>query len=388
MINRKLVSMVLVCASVLAAGAQARPARYLNKEAEQLKVASGRYGDPQYTGDDKTVAKAFESYKRLFDLKIFSPWDESADTLTVEQKIRLLDSNFAEFIKEVSAIESPEMKKFLTTLGNDVMTNRRIRLEDDSVKREQLYNYIDVNSWIGLYNYLPIWKIENALSKPDYDVNTAPWGLEYIASIDKNITDPAVKHAMLNSCAEQVLEWGKCPDVDDFWIPFCDFAGNDSDIVKKYSPKVKSLKTTAPGMKSIDFAFTDRDGKQHHLSDFFGKVIYVDVWASWCGPCRAEIPHIERHFNEYYKNNDKVMFLSISVDEDRDDWIKALDADKPQWSQFNVTGNDHISLSEAYGIGGIPRFMIFNADGTIHDADAFRPSDKEFRTKLDAVISL
>ena len=109
------------------------------------------------------------------------------------------------------------------------------------------------------------------------------------------------------------------------------FLGEDSPVVKYYANKVKSLKSTRAGMKAIDINFTDADGKPHKLSDFFGKVIYIGVWASWCGPCRKEIPHIARHYTEYYKGNDKVMFLSISVDEDENAWKKAMEKDKPLW---------------------------------------------------------
>ena len=54
--------------------------------------------------------------------------------------------------------------------------------------------------------------------------------------------------------------------------------------------------------------------------------------------------------------------------------------------QFRASGEDHQALTDAYGIGGIPRFMVINADGTIYNADAFRPSDEDFRKKLDAAI--
>lgn len=192
-----------------------------------------------------------------------------------------------------------------------------------------LLDTVDLNSWIGLYNYLPVWAFESKLETPDFDADMTPWGLAYIKAIDEKITDPDVRKALLNNCALQVLEWGQCNNVDDFWLPFVEFAGEDSPVVKYYANKVKSLKSTRAGMKAIDINFTDADGKPHKLSEFFGKVIYIDVWASWCGPCRKEIPHIARHYTEYYKGNDKVMFLSISVDEDENAWKKAMEKDKP-----------------------------------------------------------
>lgn len=75
------------------------------------------------------------------------------------------------------------------------------------------------------------------------------------------------------------------------------------------------------------------------------------------------------------------------MDEDRDAWLRIIDKDKPEWLQFIASGEDAGELSKAYGIMGIPRFIIINTDGTIVDADAFRPSDEDFREKIDGIIN-
>ena len=184
-----------------------------------------------------------------------------------------------------------------------------------------------------------------------------------------------------------MISWGKCDNIDDFWTPFVEFAGKDSRAVRRYADRVISIKKNKSGMPAIDFSFKDRDGNSHRLSDYFGKVLYIDCWASWCGPCRKEIPHIEKHYKEYYKGNDKIAFISISIDEDRDAWLRLIEKDKPEWLQFIASGEESEALSKAYGIMGIPRFLLFNADGTIAVAGAFRPSDENFRQKLDEVIN-
>lgn len=353
----------------------------------EIDVTRDSNGDCSFIfkGDNARAAEYLKAYNEYFDIGKYFPFEN--DTVPTDVKQAEIDNNYAALKRDLDKVSDGKVKEFLKRLTDDAYLNFRVRLcGSDQKKAAILLDTVDLNSWIGLYNYLPVWAFESKLETPDFDADMTPWGLAYIKAIGEKITDPDVRKALLNNCALQVLEWGQCNNVDDFWLPFVEFAYEDSPVVKYYANKVKSLKSTRAGMKAIDINFTDADGKPHKLSDFFGKVIYIDVWASWCGPCRKEIPHIARHYTEYYKGNDKVMFLSISVDEDENAWKKAMEKDKPLYSQFRASGEDHQALTDAYGIGGIPRFMVINADGTIYNADAFRPSDEDFRKKLDAAI--
>lgn len=377
---------ILLCASVIIAGAQSKKHSFLNSEAERLNVATDSNGRAVYVGEDKSVAALFDDYDILFEFSLFYPLDEAADTLSNEVKKGMLDSNYAEFKSKLDALQESEIKQFLKVLSSDAYLNYCIRLEEDSVNLAALFDRVDMNSWIGIYNDLPMWKIEGSLPNADFDVNTTPFGLAYIDAIRRNITDEAVRNAMLANCAMFVLDWGRTPDVDAFWIPFKEFAGEDNPVVKRYASKVESIKKTRAGLPAIDFEFTATDGSKAKLSDLYGKVLYIDVWATWCGPCRKEIPYVEKHV-EHYKDNDRVRFVSISVDDDREAWLELLAKDKPQWTQFNADPEQNSVMSKAYGISGIPRFIIVNADGTIRDADAFRPSDPDFHAKLDKIIN-
>ena len=163
-------------------------------------------------------------------------------------------------------------------------------------------------------------------------------------------------------------------------------AGSDSLLIRKYADKVKSIKNTKKGMMAPEFFFTDREGNVHSSKEFLGKVVYIDCWATWCGPCCREIPYLEKRVAEY-QGNGKVRFVSISMDSNRQAWLKKLDKDNPAWEQFILDKVQDEALSKAFGINGIPRFILLNADGTIADSDAFRPSDKDFHQQLDAVLN-
>lgn len=127
-------------------------------------------------------------------------------------------------------------------------------------------------------------------------------------------------------------------------------------------------------MPAYDSEFLDANGGLHRISEFKGKLLYVDFWATWCGPCKAEIPRLA-NLVEHYKGNDKVQFISVSVDENVDAWKKMIAKDNPRWPQFIASKEQHAKISKDWGIVGIPRFLLINVDGTINNADAIRPSD-------------
>lgn len=172
-------------------------------------------------------------------------------------------------------------------------------------------------------------------------------------------------------------------DIDTFWNAFKEFG--DADVVKALETKVNALKATEKDMKAPVGEFNDIDGNTHKSSDFEGKVLYVDFWATWCGPCKKEIPHMAKLY-EHYKDNPKIAIISISIDTDVEAWKKMVTKDKPSWPQYIAEGPQHVKLSNDWGITAIPRFIILNADGTIRSANAVRPSASDIIQQLDEII--
>lgn len=134
--------------------------------------------------------------------------------------------------------------------------------------------------------------------------------------------------------------------------------------VKDIMEKIQNLKNTVEGKPFVDFTIENGnpDGTSVSLSDYVGKGKYVlvDFWASWCGPCIAEIPVLE----EVYKKHagDKFEILSVAVWNERADTEKALEKYKFPWPQILDAQNIPTDL---YGIDGIPHIILFGPDGTI-----------------------
>ena len=136
--------------------------------------------------------------------------------------------------------------------------------------------------------------------------------------------------------------------------------------------------TLKAGMASPDFRYRDVNGKVVSLKDLKGKYVYIDIWATWCGPCCLEIPHLKEL--EQKMHGKKIAFVSISVDENRKAWQKFVKEKGMGGIQLNAEGNE--KFMQAYGISGIPRFILLDKKGKIIDADMTRPSNPKTLKRL------
>lgn len=137
-----------------------------------------------------------------------------------------------------------------------------------------------------------------------------------------------------------------------------------------------------PGGESIDFAYPDMNGKVHHLKDFRGKVVLVDVWATWCKPCLAEQPALEA-LEKSFEGKD-VVFLSASIDTEKDKWKNMVETKK--LSGLHLYTNNEGSLIKDYEVTEIPRFILFDKDGKMVSFDAIRPSDPKLKELIQSKI--
>ena len=147
------------------------------------------------------------------------------------------------------------------------------------------------------------------------------------------------------------------------------------------------LNDNSKGTTAIDFKFTDINGKEVALSDFKGKVVYIDIWATWCGPCKKEVPHLKKLEEAYHENKD-IVFMGISVDvsKDKNKWESYLKSENLKGIQLFAGDAAQKGIMQPYKIKGIPRFMLIDRDGKIISADAPRPSSNEIKVFLDAAL--
>ncbi|WP_220654069.1 TlpA disulfide reductase family protein [Bacteroides fragilis] len=131
---------------------------------------------------------------------------------------------------------------------------------------------------------------------------------------------------------------------------------------KRIEKQCQAMKATAIGQKFTDFSGKAVDGSEVSLSDYVGKGTYtlVDFWASWCGPCRAESPHVAQLYNEYKDKG--LTVLGVAVWDKPEHTKKAIKELNINWPQIIDTGMTPMDL---YGVNGIPFIILFGPDGTI-----------------------
>ena len=161
---------------------------------------------------------------------------------------------------------------------------------------------------------------------------------------------------------------------------------SNEEMLSELDTKYENLKNLERGNASPGFNFEDINGAMVDLQDLKGKNVYIDVWATWCGPCKREIPFLKTLEGDYHDEN--IEFVSISVDtpKDKQKWLDMV-ADKELKGIQLISDNGwSTSFVEEYLINGIPRFILLDAEGNIVSANAPRPSSgKKIREMIDGL---
>ena len=355
--------------------------------------------DAEYEGVNAELSRVVNANSQAFDImKYFSP--DPAYAKTYDEYRQILEDEYAGVEASVAAVTDRKARDYYARLseGRYRWTRLRILMDEAYDEGKDLSEYpeyaeltagIDPNDPMNIRsNMLLVWEGAQHKLPNEFGSDMSDYCIESLDIIGREITNPVVRDVLTRNAAFSFFTYhAGSSDVAKFWSRFKDFAKDYPELIAEYEPKVKALTGTAKGAPMpFDPVMSDLEGKECRLSEFVaGKFAYIDIWATWCGPCRKEIPHFAE-VAKHFAGNDKVCLVSISVDSDHQAWVKMISDEKPAWPQFILSPEQQKLFMDAWGISGIPRFIMLDKSGRIFSADAKRPSSEDIVATIEAEL--
>ena len=371
----------------------------VNLETVKDKKSSKSFKQLVVTGPNKRASDYLNKLSRATSITAITGFGRPEDRVGKEEGLRILEETITRMRKTLKKVKPQAARDFMSRYTDMLYNHYRLEILSEhrhthiywqwgNEDYRKVITEIDPNDPVGLTWRLPHRWVYNQIDPTlANQSDLTDYALRYIEVMRPVISDKQVKHCLLDNLVDRVVSQGNPKDVDRFWKPIAEYAAEDTELLNKYLPKIEALKNTRAGKMAPEQTFSDINGKPHQLSELRGKVLYIDVWATWCVPCKNEIPHFAK-VAEHYKDNPNILLISISTDreKDHDKWRKMITDEKPAWPQYVMKDAEHEKFSNDFNIQFIPRFIIINADGTIQNADAPRPSDKNIIHTLDEII--
>lgn len=225
------------------------------------------------------------------------------------------------------------------------------------------------------YNYLINAMVVAPKASEEYEKNKDEGYLSALNKATMQLENESIRNLVLYDNVKVRL-----PRANNRKKVYDDFMNLSSNEMhkKKTTELYNFLSVLEPGRPSPKWEnYENYAGGTTSLDDLKGKYAYIDVWATWCGPCIAEIPALEKIMKEYHGKN--IEFVSISVDnnKDHDTWMKMVAGKRLSGIQLFADKALNSEFMKAYKISALPRFILLDPHGNIVTTNAPKPSDKK-----------
>lgn len=302
--------------------------------------------------------------------------------------IKVVDGKFT----YTGKCQSPELAIMLVSSKNTLTSNHNTALFftepganiniviDSSAKDKILITGSKVNDEFKQFRQNSLVKIEDKERKAFENVNPMNINdakvmdslMKLAQSIDQEKKQAVIDYISTHKNTVVGVAYAYLISTQDADIKFIQSAYDATDeTVKKtfYAEEIKkkidAVSKTETGATAIDFTSTNAEGKPVKLSDFYKdkKFVLLDFWASWCGPCRKENPNVVKAYNQFHSKGFDV--LGISLDEDKNEWLDAVNKDKLTWTQVSDLKGWDSEVARLYNISAIPTNFLIDGNGKI-----------------------
>ena len=134
---------------------------------------------------------------------------------------------------------------------------------------------------------------------------------------------------------------------------------------KAFAQRIEAAKTIGIGKKAPGFTQNDPDGNPVSLSDYLGKYVLLDFWASWCGPCRQENPNLVKAYAAYKDKGFEILGVSLDNKDGKEAWVKAIEKDGLTWTQVSDLNSWNNEVARSYGVRAVPQSYLIDPQGVI-----------------------
>ena len=281
----------------------------------------------------------------------------------------------------------PQMDYYVLRVGNThvnliIRNGSDIKVYGDGANLNSFVNIVNSAESSNMFKYIQTlnnWQIRSNQARADIKANPAKgdsinrvvsgefqrFQAETKSFIQRNPNSPAL-YAALNGIDAQA-DFATYESVVQQLVKSFGASPSIQTLEKNYlaaKAQVEANDKLAPGKEAPDFEETMPDGSTMKLSDLRGKVVLLDFWASWCGPCRRENPHVVQLYEKYKDKGFTIM--SVSLDKDKQRWLDAIKKDNLSWP-YHVSDLKFWSSKAArlYGVSGIPFTVLIDQEGKI-----------------------
>lgn len=357
------------------------PTKYV--EYEGLGANENNYLIKQNTLKESFGQFNYYGYYAKVDEKIFLKQTDSiyhlrSDFLkeqgNLEKEFIYLETKSLEYDKLIRLASYEMMHGFVTK-------NTSFKVSDNFPNPYKNIDLTDKKSSISPYyiSFLEGYLRKITFSKLEKN-NLADPILKTLESIEENIKTPALREILAYNVGKNDLKRSK--DVEVAFKKYNDLTKNE-----KRKEEVKqvylSLSKIMKGNISPTFKLFDIHDNLISLSDLKGKYIYIDIWATWCGPCKAEIPALKK-LEKHFKGTN-IQFVSISYRDNKERW-KNMIKEKELGGIQLFAPDKNISFFKDYQVTGIPRFILIDRKGRIIESHAKRPSNPKLKEQLQNLL--
>ena len=161
-----------------------------------------------------------------------------------------------------------------------------------------------------------------------------------------------------------------------------------------YVEELKKIESDLLGVFQEDlivpnYEFRDVDGNVVELDHYRGKLIYIDVWATWCGPCKIQGEYFQQLIEDFDEYKDDIVFLGISIDKKKDleKWKKEVKEKGLKGVQVIADRTDELSFGKDFKVNAIPRFILIDKNGKIIESHAQSPSQPNMKPYLEKLLA-